>query len=86
MSPYAPSARCDRQGTRKLTHLLKGTLLGFRKQEEDHDEGDDVETSVEAERSGRSHRGEHSRESDREDGGPEEASSNSLEVVDEAED
>jgi len=54
-----------------LVELLKGTLLSFRKQEEDHDEGNDVETGVEAERSGRGHRGQHSRERDGKDSGPE---------------
>lgn len=56
-----------------VVELLEGALFGFREPEEDHDEGDDVETRVEAEGADDAEVGEHDGEADGEDGSPEEA-------------
>lgn len=50
--------------------LLQRELLGLRHEEVDKEESHDVETGVETKGSGRGQGGEHSRESDREDGRP----------------
>lgn len=51
----------------------QSALLGLRKPEEDHDEGDNIETCVEAESTNRMHCHQHGRECDGKNSGPEQA-------------
>ena len=50
-----------------VVKLLQGSLLGFRHEEEDHDECDDIEASVKSKGASRSECSENSREGDGED-------------------
>lgn len=52
----------------------QSALLRLGQPQEDHDEGTDVETGVESECTGGGHGGQHARERDGQDGGPEETS------------
>lgn len=51
----------------------QSTLLGLREPQEDHDQGDNIETCVEAESTNRMHRMKHGREGDGQDCSPEQA-------------
>lgn len=59
------------RNTKDVVELFKGLLLRLRDKEKDEGEGNQVEAGVEAESSGGGHGGQHSRESQRKDGGPE---------------
>lgn len=48
--------------SKDIVELLKSPLLRLRDEEEDHNKRDDVETSVQTERTGRCERGEHAGE------------------------
>lgn len=56
-----------------VVEFFESPLFRLGDEEEDHDQGDDIETGVKAEGTGWCECGEETREGDREDCGPEEA-------------
>lgn len=69
--PALEGCVCLRRHPEDVIQLFQCPLLGFIKEEEDEEEGDDVEASVEAEDAGGRECREHTREGDGEDGAPE---------------
>lgn len=78
--PFEPVWKClgelimhvrARRDGKDIVEFLEGPLLGFRHPEEDHDEGGDVEESVEAEGALRLKGRQHLREGDGQGRGPE---------------